>query len=257
MTAGVRFNLQGQRFGRLIAVREILLERSYWECLCDCGNLKTVRASRLRSGTTKSCGCFVGVNQAAAARKHGQWEGGKRTPEISAWESAKGRCHSENHALYRHYGERGIIVCDRWRNDFGAFLADMGPRPSSRHSLDRIDVNGNYEPGNCRWADDFTQQRNKRNNHRITFNGRTMCVSEWAEVLGMRAGLLSRRLNLGWSVEKTLTEPVAPRIKRGETGQRARRERRGEGSIKAPAVSALSKDARGYVKKSWPKRGWK
>jgi len=115
------------------------------------------------------------------------------------------RCSNPNSAMYKHYGARGISVCERWRS-FDNFLADMGQRPSPKHSIDRFPNNdGNYEPGNCHWATDIEQHRNRSDNVLVTFNGQTLTCAEWDERLGKKHGFLRDRLSSGWSVEDALT----------------------------------------------------
>lgn len=126
-------------------------------------------------------------------------------PEYEAWRSIRGRCLNPNDQAYPSYGGRGITICDDWRDSFPAFLRDVGPRPSAEHSIDRIDNNQGYEPGNVRWSTRTEQGRNKRNNHLLTLNGETRCVSEWAEVIGIQATTLFRRIRKGWTVERALT----------------------------------------------------
>lgn len=115
------------------------------------------------------------------------------------------RCYNEKHHHYANYGGRGITVCQRWRDSFAAFLADVGPRPSPQHSLDRYpDNNGNYEPGNVRWATRSEQQRNRRVNHLLTFQGKTQCVIAWAEELGINPVTIIARLRAGRTIEEAL-----------------------------------------------------
>jgi len=121
------------------------------------------------------------------------------------------RCKYDNRDNFRFYGGRGISVCERWRASFEAFLADMGPMPSPRHTLERIDVNGNYEPGNVRWATWHEQMRNRRNSRMVTFNGETLCVSEWAERMSLKPHTLMARLNSGWTVQRALTTQTKKR----------------------------------------------
>lgn len=120
----------------------------------------------------------------------------------------KARCYRAANEHFRAYGGRGITVCDRWRNDYAAFLADMGPRPEGM-SIDRIDVNGNYEPGNCRWATPREQGANLRKSRYLTHDGETLCMSEWARRTGMSIGTIFMRLSLGWTDSDTLTRPVS------------------------------------------------
>jgi len=133
---------------------------------------------------------------------------GFRSLEYQTWVNMIARCTNEKHISYPHYGGRGIKVCDRWMNSFIAFYEDMGPRPTSKHSIDRIDYDGNYEPDNCRWATLKEQMRNRPGNHHVTANGQTLTVVEWAEKLGVNADALYIRLKKGWSHERVVNEPV-------------------------------------------------
>ncbi len=119
----------------------------------------------------------------------------------------RGRCRDPRNKCFANYGGRGITVCERW-SDFAAFLADMGPRPSLEHSIDRIDNSAGYSPENCRWATKSDQMRNTRRNNNLTFRGETLCVSAWAERVGIARRTLLSRIKLGWSVERVLTAPL-------------------------------------------------
>jgi hypothetical protein len=130
-----------------------------------------------------------------------------RTPEYVAWKAMRTRCTNKKQKYWHRYGGRGIKVCERW-NTFQNFLADMGPKPSPTHSLDRFpNKDGNYEPGNCRWATPLQQVRNATSNRLYTFNGETLCISEWAQRKGWTYHFLRGRLNWGWSIERALTTP--------------------------------------------------
>lgn len=129
---------------------------------------------------------------------------GKASPEYTAWSSMKHRCLNPKAKNYGLYGGRGIAVCERWIDDFAAFLADMGHRPSAGLSLDRVDNDGDYEPGNCRWADGRQQSNNKRNNHTIVVDGQTMTVTQAARAKGLNIYLVRTRIKRGWSIERAL-----------------------------------------------------
>ena len=165
-------DITGLRFGRLAVLcrDETVKGRapSQWVVRCDCGTEKSVRSEALRSGRTQSCGCLGRERLTERPRRLTHGEAAQPTPEYVAWRSMITRCENPNAAKWPHYGGRGVTVCERWRKDFGAFLADVGRRPSDSHSLDRIDVNGSYEPGNVRWADAITQRHNRRDSDRRT-----------------------------------------------------------------------------------------
>lgn len=176
-------------------------------CRCDCGNERIIRLYSLKIGDTQSCGCLQRERISERARKgnvrHGNARGNKRTPEYCAWVAARHRCSNPKDKRYEHYGGRGITVCDRW-NSFENFLADMGPRPEGT-SIERKDNDGNYEPGNCIWADIATQARNKRNNRYYDFRGQRMIVADIARAVGINVRNLRRRLdNLNWPLERAI-----------------------------------------------------
>ncbi len=177
-------DLTGQRFGRLLVIE--LADRKngcrYWRCLCDCGREHLVSASNLRWKGVTSCGCARSDASRITADgniKHGETSvrqrrlvfgeciGRKQSPEYAAWHSAIDRCHNPRSGQWRNYGGRGIKMCDLWRTDFAAFLAYLGRRPSSQHSLGRIDNNRGYEPGNVRWETRSQQSYNRRPQDRV------------------------------------------------------------------------------------------
>lgn len=171
-----------------------------WKFLCDCGKTHECVAASVKRGLTKSCGCIRG--KTANNLKHGK----TGTQEYRLWRGIRNRCYNSDASHYKRYGARGIKMCARWQN-FENFLADMGSKPSGM-SLERIDNNGDYEPDNCRWATPREQANNRSNNRRITFDGVTMNVNEWAAKLGISTPTLIRRLNKGWSIDRALKTPV-------------------------------------------------
>lgn len=204
-------DLTGRRFGRLTVIGLAGKARAgyVWNCRCDCGHDRAVLRASLTYGGTQSCGC----RHSDAARLRHTKHGGSGTVEYGHWENMVRRCNYPKADGFEHYGGRGIAVCQRWRN-FANFYADMGPRPSPKHSIERRNNNGNYEPDNCYWATRKEQMRNMRRNHLVTFNGETLCISEWTEKLGLSINLLLHRLKRGWSAEKALTTPIQVHSKR-------------------------------------------
>ena len=162
-------DVRGQKFERLAVLDEPPVMRNrrlHWHCICACGNRRLVAGSALRSGLTKSCGCY---NREHSARRH-TTHGLSKTADYRRWQHMIQRCYDPNTKQFKDYGGRGIAVCDRWRgvSGFLNYLSDIGPRPSARHSVDRIDNEGHYEPGNCRWATQKEQVRNQRKRARIS-----------------------------------------------------------------------------------------
>ena len=202
---------RGDSFGRLTVEAELPSRRRpsggtrrYFECRCECGTLVEVSLHHLRSGHTISCGCLLRDKQ----RERSDYHGMEGSLAWQTWESMKHRCYKKSSRGYSNYGGRGIRVCERWRHSFKAFLEDMGPRPSADHSIDRIDNDGDYEPGNCRWALRSEQSRNRSDNRILEYRGERMCMTDWARRFGIRKSTLHSRLERGMSVEEALTTPV-------------------------------------------------
>lgn len=183
-------------------------KRAIWECVCDCGGSAIRSADTLRKARAKGLVANCGCHRGAASVKHGATSGGSPLPEYKVWAGIRSRCLNPNKPKYRHYGGRGITICDAWLSDFSAFLSDMGPRPSSAHSIDRIDVDGPYSPENCRWATAEEQASNTRRNVFVTFRGVRVCVSEAARMAGLPKLAVAKRLRRGWTAEEALTTPL-------------------------------------------------
>ncbi|MHC4453429.1 MAG: hypothetical protein ACYSWS_01875 [Planctomycetota bacterium] len=194
-------DLIGQKFGRLIVIRKMnndLRGNHRWLCLCGCGIEKIIQGNNLNNGNTKSCGCL--------RIKHGNSKIGKISRTYKSWQQMIQRCTNINISRYKDYGGRGIKVCKRWTR-FMNFIEDMGERPPGM-SIDRIHNDSGYFKGNCRWATSKQNSRNRRNNRLITHNGKTQCLSAWAEETGINANTIVWRLNHNWLIEKALTITV-------------------------------------------------
>lgn len=176
-----------------------------WQCRCACGGETAVRYDQLVSGHTRSCGCLSSEKTAARTRTHGMSRA--RGPEYVAWSNMMQRCTNPRYKWWKNYGGRGIAVCERWRL-FENFYADMGERPGKGYSIERKDNDLGYFPGNCVWATPKEQLRNTRRNQFITFQGLTLCREDWAIRQGLSREAIRKRLQLGWSVERALTEPI-------------------------------------------------
>lgn len=202
----------GQRFGRLVTEDSLYIFKGKrdafcFRCKCDCGNQVIVPSCALGSGNTRSCGCLHKEQLRNRVKKHGESRGIGLSSEYRSWCSMIGRCCNETNDDFAHYGGRGIMICSRWRNSFELFLKDMGRKPTSKHSLERKDVNGDYMPSNCRWATQKEQTRNKRNNRRVTIDGVTKSLVEWVEQTGIKYSAAMYRLSAGWDAKKALFTP--------------------------------------------------
>lgn len=199
-------DLTGKSFGRYVVLlreKNTPNGRTRWLCRCSCGTEKIVVGSDLTSGHTKSCGCLNLENVRKMHVKHGK----TRTKVYNTWLNMKRRCYDKTNIGFRLYGERGISVCERWLESFENFYADMGDPPSSKHSLDRQNNNGNYEPNNCKWVTGSEQNNNTRVNRLITFNGQTKTVAQWAEHAGIKMATMHVRFNR-WSISDAINKPL-------------------------------------------------
>lgn len=192
-------DLSGKRFGKLTVIKRVgtMWGSPYYECKCDCGNTTYVSASNLRSGGTKTCGECEHHNL-SSTRIYGIYQGMKQ------------RCLNPKNPSYEYYGKRGIKICKDWLDDFMNFYnwsMDNGYEDSL--SIDRIDVNGNYEPSNCRWATVKEQANNTRNNHIVSYKGEEHTISEWADILNLDYKTVSRRISTeGWDAERAFNTPL-------------------------------------------------
>lgn len=200
-------DLTGQRFGRLTVIKQAEdhicpngQHKTQWLCRCECGNEVIILANSLKSGRTTSCGCIL--------KKHGL----RNTRLYYIWRDMKKRCYNPNNKGYKNYGGRGINVCKEWLDDFQNFYnwsIANGYDDKAKYgvcTIDRIDVNGNYEPSNCRWVDMKIQSRNRRDNVNVTINRQTHCLKDWCKILNLNYLTVHKRINnLHWSVEKALT----------------------------------------------------
>jgi len=203
MSGSKPIDLSGRRFGSLVA--QGIDGRTkhgsiIWRCTCDCGFLVSIAGPDLRAGRTTSCGCQKSAKISEARRTHGE----SHSIEYQTWSAMKARCANPNNPAYPHYGGRGIKVCRRWLNSYGAFLKDMGRRPSPLHSIERKSNKRGYTPANCTWALRGDQMMNKRDNHVVTLRGESKIVAEWSRVTGVKASTIRARLLKGWSPARAL-----------------------------------------------------
>lgn len=208
---GVRLaDLTGHAFGRWLVLRPCEYDGNAgyrkWLCRCSCGTERDVSGRALRSGISTSCGC--------SRRTHGR----SKTSEYGIWRNMRSRCRNPRDPKFSDYGSRGITVCVRWDDSFEAFLSDMGERPSPDLSIDRINNDGNYEPGNCRWATASEQINNTRRNKCLTVDGRTLTATQWAREVGLDPATVLGRVEQGWPATAAVK---TPRRGRGRHGKKA------------------------------------
>lgn len=195
-------NLIGDKYGRLTVVSYAPKQGRHYvfNCICECGNATSAQSSNLIRGLTKSCGCIHRETVSRSSRTHAK--SGSKTYRI--WSNMKARCTNPKSKSYKNYGGRGITVCKRWLSSFENFYSDMGECPN-KHSIERIDVNGNYEPKNCRWATNKEQANNRRNNDVIEVEGATRTFKAHCDHYGIKYKTAFRRYKyLGWSIKRTL-----------------------------------------------------
>ena len=199
---GKLISIEGMKVGKLTVIKRHSNDkcgRPLWLCQCECGNTCIVSGQRLRNGTTKSCGCLKHIS-------HTTTHGMSKTSLYNVWHSMKARCYSKNNASYKDYGGRGIEVCSEWLNSFECFMEwAINNGYKEGLSLDRKDVNSNYSPDNCRWADKYQQENNKRKTLKYTYNGETKSLAEWCRDLKINYNTTYQRIKvLGYSFEKAI-----------------------------------------------------
>lgn len=211
-----RIDLSASTFGRWTVIGAPEKRRRpdgrsalYWPCRCECGSEMHVCAESLRNGDSTSCGCYRRDNPSVV---HGATSHSRMSPEYRAWAGIKYRCLNPNNPAWVNYGGRGITVCSHWADSFPNFFANMGARPSSKHTVERIDNDGNYEPSNCRWATRAEQARNTRNTRTINIDGNIISLTTAAENAGIAPKTLWDRIyRYGMSPQLALTKPIRKR----------------------------------------------
>lgn len=214
-------NIAGQRFGRLTVIERVASTKAqaHWRCVCDCGKETVVRSQDLRNGHTKSCGCY-GLEVSASHTPSFSTHKESRSRLYRVWIGMKGRCNNCENKDYSYYGGRGIKVCPEWDKSYEAFRDwALASGHQDALTIDRIDVNGNYCPENCRWVNMKTQMNNTRANRRITQNGETRTMAEWAERTGIAYETIRYRATSGKPADDVLRLPQKRREKCGDKNE--------------------------------------
>lgn len=188
--------------------------RLYWNCKCSCGSTKAIPGANLKNGESKSCGCFQKevVSRLMKNQKYTKKHGLNRTPEHRAWISMRRRCYDKNHIGYKYWGGRGITVCGEWKDDFLSFLNYVGKKPDDSYSIDRINNDGNYEPGNVRWATHAEQAINRRSYCRMfDFDGSKFSLTDLSKKFDIQRDCLRYRIRSGWDLNKATSQ--RPRLR--------------------------------------------
>ena len=198
--------LVGSKFGRLTvcAIKQCEnSKRNLLQCQCECGNTTFVSRCDLVSGKTKSCGCLRKETTAIMRKTHGQ----SNSRLYRIWNAMKERCQCTTNIQYKDYGGRGIAVCDEWKNSFESFSNwALSNGYADNLTIDRIDTNDNYCPENCKWSTEKEQNSNKRNNHILSYNGKSQTIQQWSEETGICFTTILYRVNHGWPIERALTQ---------------------------------------------------
>ena len=196
-------DITGQKFGRWLVLNKSD-KKHYFDCVCDCGVKRAVCVHNLLNGKSKSCGCYMKEQTSNATKTHGE----SKTRLYRIWSTMKSRCEIESQTSYKHYGGRGIKVCEEWHNYLTFKKWALENNYTDYLTLDRIDANGDYKPSNCRWVTMKKQANNTRANRIIVYDGVSQTLAEWSEITNINAETRGYRLNHGWSVDKALFTPV-------------------------------------------------
>lgn len=211
-------DLAGQRHNRLTVIMEVprpdgKKTRRFWLVRCDCGKEMILSSSDFNRPSRYSCGCYQRDSVSKRAYEQHITHGKSKSRLYSIWSSMKQRCFDRNVKTYHMYGGRGISVCSEWKDNFPSFekwALDNGydeSLPRGQCTIDRIDVNGDYCPENCRIATQKQQSNNRRNNHTVTYRGETHTLSEWSQIVGIKQSILGARLSYGWKLDRVFCEP--------------------------------------------------
>lgn len=207
-------DLTNKKFGRLTVIKRVENAKdghAQWLCKCECGNYKIICGRSLQKGVTLSCGCLISEITTKRNTKHNLYN----SRIYSIYKDMKKRCYNKNNKSYENYGGRGIKICDEWLNKENGFINFYNWAINNGYkvdlTIDRINVNGNYEPSNCKWATIKEQANNRRSNHLITYNGETHNITQWAEILNISYGALKNRIRNGWDIEKAFNTPQKKR----------------------------------------------
>lgn len=211
-------DLTGKKFGRLTVIKRAERREphrgAFWLCKCDCGNEKVISGNALKT-TTKSCGCLNRENAVEKGKsKYKHRMTGTRLYNI--WSGIKTRCYNSKCKIYKYYGGNGIEMCKEWKDDFISFYDWATKNGYTKNlSIDRIDVNGNYEPSNCRWATHIEQANNTSKNKRISIGGEEHTLHEWLRIKNINRGTYYRRIEMGWDVVSSIMKPPKPKKMKG------------------------------------------
>lgn len=207
---GVFKDLTGLKFGRLTVIK--FLGERYWLCQCECGNYSNVYSSNLKNKHCQSCGCLQEERRREASVTHGL----RYSSEYLVWQNMIKRCHNPRSDHYRFYGERGIVVCDEWRGKggFANFYKCLGPRPSEKHSIERINVNGNYEPSNCKWIENSLQANNKASTIKVWFKNEITPLAVALRAIGIdRSNYGTHKYRKGLTDQEAFNHYALPKSK--------------------------------------------